>query len=221
MSASLLGKPVRELVVEQPGRARLFELLGIDHCRGGGSTLDDACRARGLDGETVAALLESLDAGATASAGWARAPIADLCDHIVGVHHGFLRRELPRLGRLLERCERSHGLEHPDLVELRGAFERLREELECRLGEEERELFPRLRAGEPVEPALVYGLESEQAAVGRLLERLSTLTFGYDETLALCTTHRAALHGLAELEADLLEHVHEESDILLTRTLVS
>jgi regulator of cell morphogenesis and NO signaling len=211
-----------ELVVERPSRARLFERLGLDYCCGGGIALADACRERGLDPETVETLLAALDDDRAAPAvDWAHAPLADLCEHIVDAHHGLLRRELPRLSGLLAKCEHAHGLEHPELVELRGVFERLREELESHLDEEERELFPLVSEGGRLDPELVGALRTEHGEVGRLLAGLSALTFGYDEALALCNTHRASLAGLAELERDLHEHVHEENNILFPRALAS
>ena len=36
-------------------------------------------------------------------ADWASAPLADLSQHIEGVHHAFYERELPRLAGLLEK----------------------------------------------------------------------------------------------------------------------
>jgi regulator of cell morphogenesis and NO signaling len=44
-------------------------------------------------------------------------------------------------------------------------------------------------------------------------------TGGFDEAGARCNTHRALLVGLAELEHDLHEHIHEENNILFPRVL--
>ena len=49
-----------ELVVAQPRAAAVFERLRLDYCCGGASTLADACARRGLDPETVVALLDAL-----------------------------------------------------------------------------------------------------------------------------------------------------------------
>jgi regulator of cell morphogenesis and NO signaling len=209
---------VGDLVAEQPGRARLFERLGIDYCCGGRRPLADACLERGLDPTTVAVLLSALPPeGEARPDDWSSAPLADLCDHIVDVHHAFLRRELPRLSELLEKCERAHGDERPDLHETRLTFEALRRELEEHLEEEERNVFPRLAGGERLEPELLPLLESEHEAAGSLLRRLSELTGGYDTGAALCNTHRVTLSSLAELERDLHEHIHEENNILFPR----
>ena len=223
---STTDQAVGTLVAERPARARLFEQLGIDYCCGGRRPLADVCRERGLDAATVAVLLDAAgDERGLVESDWGRASLQDLCDHIVHVHHAFLRRELPRLSGLLARCERAHADEHPALTEVRETFERLRLELEHHLVEEERTLFPacrRLAAGEtgsPLPGGAFERFEDEHAATGALLQRLSTLTRGYDVADALCNTHRAAMDGLAELDHDLREHIHEENNILFPRAL--
>src|SRR5262245_37874439 len=220
--AAPASRLVGDLAAERPARARVFEQLGIDYCCGGRRPLDDACSDRGLDVESVVALLDA-EANTLDEPDWMHAPLSELCDHIVAVHHGYLRRELPRLTELLAKCERAHGDDRPELVEARETFEHLRAELEHHLADEERRLFPacrRLDAGDPpgVElPNDLLHLEAEHAAAGALLERLSILTDGYDTSGAACNTHRAALSALAELERDMHEHVHEENNILFQR----
>ena len=217
---------VGDLVAERPARARLFEQLGIDYCCGGRRTLGEVCDERGLDAATVAVLLDAAenDRGLIGS-DWGRATLSQLCDHIVSVHHAYLRRELPRHTGLLEKCERAHGGERPELGETRATFEGLRVELEQHLAEEERTLFPACRqvaAGESLAPGLVDSLErfaAEHTGTGASLQRLSALTSGYDTDAALCNTHRATLVALAELERDLHEHIHEENNILFPRVL--
>jgi regulator of cell morphogenesis and NO signaling len=217
------SRAVGELVVERPARARLFEQLGLDYCCGGKVSLAEACRSRGLDADTVAVLLDT-DAGPVPD-DWSQAPLGELCDHIVDAHHGYLRRELPRLGGLLEQVERAHGGERPELVEVRAVFERLRAELEAHCADEERTLFPacwELEGGGSADGELTARLatfEGEHAEVGALLGRLGELTGGFDTSIALCNTHRATLDGLRELELDLHEHIHEENNVLFPRAL--
>lgn len=215
MSVAALDVSVGDLVTAVPARARLFERLGIDYCCGGGESLAAACRARSLDPETVAVLLGAFDeTAAPGEQDWSGVPLDRLCDHIVDVHHAFLRRELPRISTLLEKCERAHGLREP-----RATFDQLRAELEPHLLEEERTLFPAIRAGDPLDPALAGSLATEHAAVGGLLRRLSQLTNGYDTSAALCNTHRAALAALDDLARDVHEHIHEENNVLFPRAL--
>jgi regulator of cell morphogenesis and NO signaling len=222
------ARPVGDLVAEHPARARVFERLGIDYCCGGRRTLGDVCDELGLDAGTVSVLLDALEGDRDREGrDWMHTPLAELADHIVDVHHGYLRRELPRLSELLDKSERAHASERPELHETRATFEQLRIELEQHLAEEERTLFPACReaaAGLPVAAALVETFErlaAEHAGAGALLQRLSTLTGGYDTEAALCNTHRAAIDALAGLELDLHEHIHEENNILFPRLLAA
>lgn len=212
---------VGQLVVEQPARARVFEQLGIDYCCGGKISLADVCLRDGLDLTSTVAMLEAaVSADAEVESGdWAAAPLGAVCDHIVDVHHGRLRTELPRLSSLLEKVERAHAAGRPHLAHLRAAFELLRAELEHHMEDEEEHLFPACRAGASPDPSLCERLEEEHAASGAMLERLRGLTAGYDLDAALCNTHRATIDGLRHLEIDLHRHIHEENNILVPRAL--
>ena len=213
-------RTVAELVLDRPARSRVLERLGLDYCCGGKRTLSDACDARGLDPQNVAAALDAVDdAEAPEAVDWTQAPIADLCDHIVDVHHARLRKELPRLSALLEKVVRAHGAERPELADVRAAFDGMSAELEGHMADEETRLFPACRHAEPLGPDDLSMLEDEHADTGAALARLHSLTDGYDLSRALCNTHRATLDGLRELELDLHQHIHEENNVLFPRVL--
>jgi regulator of cell morphogenesis and NO signaling len=214
------ARTVADLVLERPARARVFEQLGLDYCCGGKRTLASACAARGVDPDAaIAALAAVSDADAPESADWSSAPIGDLCDHIVDIHHARLREELPRLTGLLEKVVRAHGAERPELADVRSTFEGLRSELEEHMADEETRLFPACRDAGPLGPEDLAMLEDEHAEAGAALERLRALTGGFDLDSALCNTHRATLDGLHALELDLHQHIHEENNVLFPRVL--
>lgn len=214
-----------ELLVAVPARARLFERLQLDYCCGGDRTLAQACAQRDLDAHTVAKLIAALDDVPTGDGephDVARASIADLCDHIVGAHHEPLRRELPQISDLLATVVRVHGVQRPELHDLRRLFDGMRRELEEHLTVEEATLFPLCRAVEAqgaahVDEALLVAHERDHAEVGRTLVALRELSGGYASKRALCGTHRALLEALHALELDLHQHVHEENNILFPR----
>jgi regulator of cell morphogenesis and NO signaling len=211
---------VAELVVEEPARARVFEQFEIDYCCGGKRSLADACESRELDVDTVVDALDTTGGGDDPeNVDWSAAPVGELCDHIVEVHHDGLRRELPRLADLLAKCERAHAAERPELASLNSTFQELRIELEHHMLHEERELFPACRSGEPLDETLVGHLEDEHASAGAALVAMRELSGGFDAGSALCNTHRVALDGLRELELDLHRHIHEENNILFPRVL--
>jgi len=217
--ASTLGG----LVAEWPRSAALFERLGLDYCCGGGQTLEEACRTRGLDPATVTTMLAALrDDQATPGQGaheLAGASIDELCEHIVDEHHEPLRRNLPRISELLVKVVNAHGDEDPEVHRLQDAFSSTRAELEDHMRLEEESLFPACRAladGADAHPddELLGHLEDTHAATGEALRNLRELGHDYRPEAAHCTTHRVLLHALHDFELDLHQHVHEENNLL-------
>jgi regulator of cell morphogenesis and NO signaling len=221
--------PVGQLLNERLGRARIFERLGIDGCRDGRKPLDRVCQEKGLDLNEVLQALETCDAeaGTDDRGDWAGTPLGELADHIVTTHHDYLRRELPRLARHVERVARVHGNRHPELREVREVFAALKEELELHILKEEKVLFPMIGRLEsaPEVPRFdccsinhpIHVMEHEHDAAGAALARLRELTGGYMPPDDACNTYRVMLAGLADLEADMHQHIHKENHHLFPR----
>lgn len=231
MNTITLEARVGELVRERPSRAEIFEEFGVDYCCGGKVSLSEACRARGLDVETVAARLAASDAAQVEEpvGAWEGLSLGDLADHITARHHEYLRSALPRLGGLLEKVEKAHGAKHPEMVEVHRIFAEFHVAMMQHLMKEEVVLFPMLRqlddphgerafhcgsVGNPIGMMLM-----EHDAAARALEQFRTLTQDYAPPEDACNTFRAALHGLAELEKDLHRHMHLENEVLFPRAI--
>lgn len=216
---------IGELVAERPARSRVFEELGIDYCCGGKVSFAQACARRGLQPEAVRQRLAEVDAeGVSDGTDWAAAPLADLCGHIIATHHAYLRRELPRLGGLLGKLAGVHGDRHPELRDTLAVFEPFAAELLDHMAKEERVLFPLIiwiESGD-VEPTPfvlqpIAVMEAEHDDAGRALAEMRRLTGGYTVPPDGCNTFRAAMAGLADLEANMHTHVHKENNILFPR----
>jgi len=220
---------VGELVVEQPGRARVFERHGIDFCCGGKTPLSDACAKKSIDIEQIIGELNAADkAPATRDeADWSKASLSNLIDHIVDTHHAYLVLELPRLSAIVAKVAEVHGERHPELAQVRSTYEALREELESHMMKEEHILFPAIRMMEQSGGGggLPFGsinnpihmMEFEHDSAGRALAQLRALTHDFTTPADGCNTYRAMLHGLERLEADLHLHIHKENNILFPR----
>jgi hypothetical protein len=111
------GFSLDELVAERPVRAQLFEHLRLEYCCGGHQTLAAAWTRRGLDLDEVLAALEErgLQRVDVESRDWREVGAAELCAHIVTVHHDGLREAFPRIERLLATVVRVHGGSAPQL----------------------------------------------------------------------------------------------------------
>jgi regulator of cell morphogenesis and NO signaling len=112
------------------------------------------------------------------------------------------------------------------MVAIKDVFDTLRPDLEAHMQKEEEVVFPIIRAleaGEPLPEASTLGddpihlMEEEHDAAGAALEQMNTLSGGYTPPEGACGTFRAALEGLARLEADMHQHVHKENNVLFPR----
>ena len=221
---------VGNLVVERPERARVLERWRIDYCCGGKQTLGDACATLGVETDAVIRdLLESDTRSPQEEVSWADMSLTDLADNIVETHHAYLREELPRLSTLADTVVHAHGVRHPDLMEVQGLYEGLRQELEMHMMKEEQILFPLCRAletsntlpkshcGSVSNPIRVMEMEHDNA--GNALASLRSLTHDYTTPEDGCNTYRVFLTSLSGLEADLHQHIHKENNILFPRAI--
>jgi regulator of cell morphogenesis and NO signaling len=216
-----------QLVAERPGRARILEDFGLDYCCGGVRTLAEACAEQHIDADELCQRLQSEEgAGPDADDIDLRfVPLSELIEHIVDVHHSYLRRELPRLDKLLDRVVGAHGAEHPELLEATVVFQSLAQELTAHMWKEEHVLFPWIGlledpADSPAGVSVAHPIEvmeHEHRDAADALARLRRLTGNYQPPADACDSYRLLLAGLRDLERDLHRHVHEENNILFPR----
>jgi regulator of cell morphogenesis and NO signaling len=150
--------------------------------------------------------------------------LTELCDHIVEVHHAYLRRELPVIGERLEKVAARHGEALPQMRVIDTRFAELRQDLLTHIGGEEEMLFPFCQSldegGGGDLAAVAEGLrmhETAHADVLGVMEEIRELAGDYVSAQALCSTHAALLESLHALDADLRQHVHEENEVLFPR----
>lgn len=223
---------VGQLVRECPSRSRVFDRFGIDFCCGGKITLAEACRKRSLDTDQVLRELQNNDRFVNADPALVDADamgLAVLCDHIESTHHMYLKIELPRLDRMTEKVTRLHGNKEPKLLALREAFVDLKSELEPHMMKEERVLFPLIRELESMSvlPHFHCGtlgnpiaqMEKEHDHAGDALARIRSAADNFVPPDWACNTYRAMLKGLLDLEHNMHQHVHKETNVLFLKAL--
>src|SRR5689334_2672268 len=210
-----ISKTVREIVLETPHAARVFESLGVDYCCGGNRPLDEACAAAHLSvDEVVRALEEAAKSPSAPQKEWPAESLGALIDHIQSTHHVFTRSELTRIRALLDKVCGVHGKNHPELNEVREVFLALAQELTTHLMKEEMVLFPyigRMEESvlqkEPVLPAPfgtvenpIHAMMQEHDTAGDALRRIRELTHSFTAPEDACVSYRMLYEALKGFE---------------------
>lgn len=223
---------IGEIVRALPATSRIFENLKIDYCCGCKKSLAEACRTRGLDANTVVAMLAALDQLASGTPANADAmTLTELCDHIQQVHHGYLREELPRLDFMTRKVAAVHGEHEPRLFELRKTFEKFNAEMTAHTNEEDEIVFPAIRKLDAMRNGgsaaslnlrtTLEKLEREHDDAGATLEQFKALSDNYTPPDWACNTFRALYDGLGQLEKNMHQHIHKENNVLFPKALAA
>ena len=233
MTVHLERDTVGDIVAADYRAAGIFERFGIDFCCGGRRTLADACHDASADPAEVLRAVDALPPLQVDDDDVTRWPIVRLLDHIVEVHHTYVRSALPRISGYLAKLEEVHGARHPELARVGTIFDRVRVELEQHLLKEEQVLFPYMRdLAEHAETACgtlqspfgtvqnpIRMMEHEHQDVGDAVHEIRALTDGYTPPADGCTTYRVGLAELEQFERDLHRHVHLENNVLFPKAI--
>jgi regulator of cell morphogenesis and NO signaling len=206
-----------ELAVATPGASRVFKRHGLDYCCKGGRPLAEACRARDIDPAAVIAELDrearSASEGAPNAASLSSSELVDL---IVQRYHAPLRDEMPQLVAMARRVEHRHGDKEGCPHGLADHLARMERELVDHMAREEGVLFPLLCARVRATGAIGV-MRREHDEHGASLAKLRELTDDFAPPAAACATWRALYLRLAQLESDLVDHIHLENNVLFVR----
>jgi regulator of cell morphogenesis and NO signaling len=234
MHENLTDTTIGAIVAADHRAAAVFARHGIDFCCGGKQTLREACRAKGLEEQPVAAELAQLDLVPVELAPRFNTWDLDfLADYVVANHHAYLRTVLPVLRGYTKKIASVHGERHPELLQIAEQFRRVADELEGHMMKEEQILFPYIKElskaertgrmlsespfGTIANPIAV--MEQEHEGAGEGLERIRALSGGYTPPADGCTTYRVCFAELRDFEADLHQHVHLENNILFPKAI--
>jgi regulator of cell morphogenesis and NO signaling len=230
-----LQQTVSAIVRKDYRAADVFKRHGINYCCGGAVLLQEACAAKGVDPEAVAAEIGRACTAVLlpASLQYASWRTDFLIDYIRNIHHESLRVHLPLLEGSLLSFAGSHQKQHPVLGEVVEAFQALSSLLEQQNRQEEETIFPYIsQLDSACRGREAYGslfvrtlrkplreLEKEQVKVGSLLEKLRALTGGYAFDEKACTNHRVVYQKLRDFDQDLVQHKHLEHNVLFPKAL--
>ena len=232
MNDRLATRTIGEIVATDFRTAAVFEQFGIDFCCGGRRLFADACRTSAADPAAVIGALDALPASDDSVDDVTRWPTERLIEHIVSIHHGYVRSAVPTIARRLMKLEEEHRARHPELSRLRVYFDHIGADLQQHMAKEEQVLFPYVRElaareetcgptrspfGTIENPIHMMEREHREAADG--LRVIRELTHGYAVPSDGCTTYAVCMAELTRFERDLHQHVHLENNVLFPRAI--
>lgn len=207
------------LATAEPAATRVFLRHKLDFCCGGKRTLASACAQAGLDAAAVERELDDEARRSDDVVRWERRSPAELADHIEAHYHAALRTDVPPLIEAARKVERVHA-DKPDVpLGLADELAAFWDDMQSHMHKEEKVLFPMLRRGvrgPQVGPPVAMMMHEHDFHAERLA-RIRELTGGMTPPPHACATWRALYAGLAQLETELMLHIHLENNILFAR----
>lgn len=207
-----------ELAITYPAASRVFHREGLDYCCGGKRSFEEVCAARGLDAKSLMEEIERADAPPAQP--WSERPLGELVSHIIGHYHDSLREELPQLVALAAKVESRHADKESCPRGLAAHLDAVHSSLLEHMTKEEQVLFPMIQAGQGKRAGgPVLAMEHEHRDHAESLRRTRALAHDLVPPEEACTSWRALYLRLNQLEADLMEHIHLENNVLFPRAL--
>jgi regulator of cell morphogenesis and NO signaling len=209
-----------DLAATRAGASRVFYRHGLDFCCHGRISLEEACAKKQLDVDALVREIEAQVPTAMDLERWDARPIAEVIQHVLDHFHAAHRAELPRLLEMARKVEQVHADKASCARGLADHVARMADELEMHMQKEEQVLFPMVLSGRGRMAAMpIQIMEEEHEDHGRNLAELRVLTHDFTPPEDACGTWRALYLGLAELDEQLMQHIHTENNILFPRAL--
>jgi len=227
---------VTDIVTQDYRTSDIFRKYNISYCCGGKMALQAACELHKVD---IDILKKELNGAmrviqVSSSIDFKNWSIDFLVDYLINVHHAYLVINLPEIKDTLERFIKGHQSKYPYLDELMKSFNHLSKEIIPHLEQEEKIIFPYIKQivhawenQEPYAGLLVRTLrkpieamiQQEQDDIEKYLYAFRKLTNNYTTPPGACITHKVALSKLKELDADLVQHIYLENEILFPKAI--
>ncbi len=211
-TSELADQPLGSIAVELPGATAVFRQLKLDFCCNGHMSLRQAAQDKNLDLTEVLGQLAALEHTDELPD---EMTVDSLIDHILARYHEVHRAQLPELIRMARRVESVHQANPNVPAGLADLLETMQQELLQHMMKEEEILFPMLRTGgHPFVGQPIGMMRSEHISHGEALDRLNALTNDATPPVGACNTWRALYTGIAQLNDDLMNHIHLENNVL-------
>lgn len=226
-------RTVGKMVAEDYRKAEVFKRHGIDFCCGGNISLEEACTTKNADLSKVQEELTEIDdRQAPPEEDFESWELDMLVDHIVGVHHVYVKKANPTIREFVNRVKLVHGDYKPNVSEISNRFDALAEELDMHMQKEENILFPYIKQmvqakknGTPIQAPFgtvqnpINMMLAEHDSAGNELEIIQKLTEDFIPPKGACATHKVSYGQLKEYADDLMRHIHLENNILFPKAI--
>lgn len=146
-------------------------------------------------------------------------------NYIESTHHFYLKKEIPRLSKLMEEVTRIHGGRHFELIYLRKFFDGFASRLERETAEETRHLIELVAGlsgnGSPhwINPETLRRASrdflSKRSRIERSIQQLKTLSQDFTPPVDTCQKYRALFSGLQDLSRQLQIELNLERALVL------
>lgn len=210
--SELADQPLGSIAVDLPGATAVFRQLKLDFCCNGHMSLRQAAQDKNLDLADVLGQLAALEHTDELPD---EMTVDSLIDHILARYHDVHRAQLPELIRMARRVESVHQANPHVPAGLADLLETMEQDLLQHMEKEEEALFPMLRTGgHPFVGQPIGVMRAEHTSHGEALDRLNALTNDATPPVGACNTWRALYTGIAQLNDDLMNHIHLENNVL-------
>lgn len=157
-----------------------------------------------------------------------------LVDHIIDTHHRYIKENAGIINNLAQKVAQRHGAHHPEVQALSGGLSHFLQEMLNHMSREEQRLFPAIKElaaknrDKSVELTLPAGLIAESIRVmqtehnisGDDLKFFRKITHDYSLPGDACDSYAYLFEKVKEFEADLLQHIHVENNILFPKAAI-
>ena len=227
---------VTDIVTHDFRTADVFRKYDIDFCCGGKWPLDMVCKNKNLEVEIILNELRNIVSQSSSNAAidfdsW---DIDFLTDYVLNVHHRYLEKALPEVKEQIRKFLDGHLKNYPDLSILEVIISRFMKEIPPHMKMEEEIFFPYIKQiyhahkhresyarllirtlRKPLEEVML----KEHETTGSSLHQLRRATNNYTPPDNACLTHKVTFAKLKELDIDLVQHIHLESNILFPKAI--
>ena len=216
--------------------ADIFRKYDIDFCCGGKWPLEMICQNKNLETDDVVKELQNvvIQTASNAALDFDSWDVDFLADYILNVHHRYVSKALPEINEQTTKFLDGHRKKFPELEEVEIIVKKFLREIPPHMKQEEEIFFPYIKQifyayknkesyarllirtlRKPLEEVML----KEHETTGVNLHRLRTITNNYTPPENACLSHKVTFSKLKELDNDLVQHIHLESNILFPKAI--